>query len=138
MLFIKVKKAEQRFQMTKAIYALIISLFYLFLTGCEFSLGTIVIKENEAKGEIVITLNGYNDKNDCKITLNGGDSILIDVENEKGKISLNIIGKKGSNPYTGSDVKSSRFTVTVSESDVYKIIVKGQKATGTVKIKKLK
>ncbi len=110
----------------------------MFLTGCEFSLGTIVIKENEAKGEIVITLNSYNDKNDCKITLNGGDSILIDVENEKGKISLNIIGKKGSNPYTGSDVKSSRFTVTVSESDVYKIIVKGQKATGTVKIKKLK
>ena len=94
MLFIKVKKAEQRFQMTKAIYALIISLFYLFLTGCEFSLGTIVIKENEAKGEIVITLNSYNDKNDCKITLNGGDSILIDVENEKGKYRLILLEKR--------------------------------------------
>jgi hypothetical protein len=138
MLFIKVKKAEQRFSDDKSNLCFIYQ-FVLFVSyRCEFSLGTIVIKENEAKGEIVITLNSYNDKNDCKITLNGGDSILIDVENEKGKISLNIIGKKGSNPYTGSDVKSSRFTVTVSESDVYKIIVKGQKATGTVKIKKLK
>ena len=95
MLFIKVK-AEQRFQMTKAIYALIISLFYLFLTGCEFSLGTIVIKENEAKGE-VITLNSYNDKNDCKITLNG-ETVSNRCRKRKRKISLNIIGKKAAIP----------------------------------------
>ena len=57
--------------------------------------------------------------------------------NQKGTVSLDMVGKKGSNPYSGNKLENIRFMVAVTEADVYTFNVKGNKATGTIKIKKI-
>lgn len=137
MFSIEMKKAEQRFNMKKAIYALIIGMFYFFVWGCRFSFGTIIITESEAQDEFLIKLNDYNDRKECRITLGKGESIQIEIETKKGTVSLDMVGKKGSNPYSGNKLENIRFMVAVTEADVYTFNVKGNKATGTIKIKKI-
>ena len=46
-----------------------------------------------------------------------------------------VSGKNGSEPYTGNDLESGVFTVTVSETDKYDIRITGKDATGKVTVK---
>ena len=45
--------------------------------------------------------------------------LQIEVSREDGEIALMISGRNGSEPYTGNNLKSGLFTVTVSETDKY-------------------
>ena len=74
-------------------------------------------------------------RNKCELSLNRGDVLQIEVDREGGEIALAVSGKKGSEPYTGNDLKSGVFTVTVSETDEYLIRITGKDATGKVTVK---
>jgi hypothetical protein len=74
-------------------------------------------------------------KNKCELSLNKGDVLQIEVVHEDGKIALTVSGKNGSEPYTGNNLKSGVFTVTVSETDKYDIRITGKNATGKVMVK---
>ncbi len=61
--------------------------------------------------------------------------LQIEVVHEAGKIALTVSGKNGSEPYTGNNLESGVFTVTVSETDQYEIRITGKDATGKVVVK---
>ena len=58
-------------------------------------------------------------------------------EYEAGKIAFGVSGKNGSEPYTGNDLQSGIFTVTVSETDNYVFNITGKNATGKITVKNL-
>ena len=78
----------------------------------------------------------WNSKDKCKLYLNEGDELQVEVVHEVGEIDLTIIGKNGSEPYTGNNLESIAFTVAVSETDEYEIRITGKNATGKVTVKK--
>ena len=77
----------------------------------------------------------WNSKSKCELSLNKGDVLQIEVDREYGEIALTVSGKNGSEPYTGNNLKSGLFTVTVSETDKYDIRITGKDATGKVTVK---
>ena len=79
----------------------------------------------------------WSSKNKCELSLNKGDVLQFEVFREDGEIALRVSGKKGSEPYTGNNLKSGLFTVTVSETDNYVIRITGKDATGKVMAKKV-
>mgnify|MGYP007102228455 FL=1 len=65
-----------------------------------------------------------------------GDVLQVEVVREDGEIDLVITGKNGAEPYTGNDLESIEFTVTVSETDKYEVRITGKNATGKIMVKK--
>jgi len=78
----------------------------------------------------------WSSKDKYTIYLNKGDVLKFEVIHEDGEIGLTVIGQKGSEPYTGNNLMSGIFTVTVSESDNYDIQIIGKDATGLVILSK--
>lgn len=120
-----------------------ISLFTLFLVlamvltlsvSCTVQ-GSIMILENPNGTGFEIDLKNWSEKDQCKLFLNRGDVLQIEVVRERGEIALVVSGNKGSEPYAGNRVESGVFTVTVSETDEYMIGIIGQNATGKLKVK---
>lgn len=97
--------------------------------------GSIVILEDpDAKG-FTMDFAEWSSKNKCELSLNKGDVLQIEVVREGGEIAFAISGKNGSEPYTGNDLRSGLFTVTVSETDDYIFRITGKSATGKVTVK---
>ncbi len=120
-----------------------ISLFTLFLVlamvltlsvSCTVK-GSIMILENPNGTGFEIDLKNWSEKDQCKLFLNRGDVLQIEVVRERGEIALVVSGNKGSEPYAGNRVESGVFTVTVSETDEYMIGIIGENATGKLKVK---
>lgn len=82
--------------------------------------------------------NEWSAQNKCELSLKENDTVEVKMISENGKISLVIVGKNGSKVYSGNALKTSIFTVTVSESDTYIIHLSGKKATGSLAIQKVK
>jgi len=110
----------------------------IVISNCSASKGSIVILENLDGTGFTMDLKQWSSKNKCELSLKEGDVLQIEVEHEDGEIDLFIIGQKGSEPYTGNNIKSILFTVTVSETDKYEIRITGKKATGKVTVKNVK
>jgi len=99
--------------------------------------GSIEVSENPDGTGITMDFKEWSSKKRCELSLNKGDVIKVDVFREKGEIALTISGKNGSEPYTGNNLKSGLFTVTVSEKDEYEIQITGKKAAGKVSVSQL-
>jgi hypothetical protein len=80
-------------------------------------------------------LKEYNSKSKCELSLVKGDVVQVEIECKEGEIALMVSGKNGSEPYTGNNLKSGIFTVTVPETDEYIMRITGKNATGQVMIK---
>jgi hypothetical protein len=113
---------------------LVIAVMIAF-TACSAPKGSILILENPNGKEFFIEFKDWSSNNECKLSLNAGDEIRVDVDREKGEIDLTISGKNGSEPYTGNNLESFLFTVAVSETDEYAIKIAGKKATGKITVK---
>ncbi len=74
-------------------------------------------------------LKDWSSKNRCEISLSKDDELQIQVAHESGQIDLTMAGKNGSEPYTGNNLKSCLFTVKVSETDNYQILITGKGTT---------
>jgi hypothetical protein len=107
------------------------------ISACSETKGSIVVLENPNGTGFTINLNKWSLENKCELSLSKGDVLQIEVSREGGKIALTVRGKKGREPYTGSNLESGLFTVTVSETDKYDILITGKDATGKVTIKKV-
>jgi hypothetical protein len=99
------------------------------------SKGEIVILEDGNGTGFTMSLKEYNFRNKCELSLNKGDVVQIEIEHEGGIINFTVTGKRGSEPYTGNDMKSGIFTITVSETDDYIFSVRGKAATGDIIVK---
>lgn len=96
--------------------------------------GSIVILEKPDGSGFTINLQEWNSKNKCELFLKKGDVIQIEVTKEEGEIGLLLRGKNGSEPYEGNGLKTTVFTVTISETDNYIFYVSGKKASGKIKV----
>ncbi|NLG88677.1 MAG: hypothetical protein GX494_05590 [Clostridiaceae bacterium] len=107
------------------------------IPACFMPKGRIVILENPNGTGFTMDFREWSSKNKCELSLNKGDVLQFEVFREDGEIALRVSGKKGSEPYTGNNLKSGLFTVTVSETDNYVIRITGKDATGKVMAKKV-
>lgn len=109
----------------------------LLVSACAFDKGNIDIHKNETGSEIVMELTDFNAGDECRLSLKERDTLQIDISLDSGSIGLEISGINGSQPYTGNDLESALFTVTVSETDEYVFRITGNGATGKVIITNL-
>jgi len=116
-----------------------LSLFIAIIIGissCSTPKGSIVILESYDGKGASMEFKEWSSKDKYTIYLNKGDVLKFEVIHEDGEIGLTVIGQKGSEPYTGNNLMSGIFTVTVSESDNYDIQITGKDATGLVSFSK--
>ena len=105
------------------------------ISACSAPKNSILILENPNGTGFIMDFKEWNSTNKCELSLNKGDVLQIEVVREEGKIALMVSGKNGSEPYTGNNLESGVFTVTVSETDRYAIRITGKNATGKVMVK---
>ena len=89
------------------------------ISACSAPKGSIVILENPNGTGFTMDFKKWSSNSKCELSLNKGDVLQIEVSREDGEIALMISGRNGSEPYTGNNLKSGLFTVTVSETDKY-------------------
>ena len=107
------------------------------LSACAAPTGSIVILEDGRGTGFTMEMKEFSSKNKCELYLAEGDEVQVKVEHEGGKIAFSVSGKNGSEPYTGNDLKSGTFTVTVSETDDYVFRITGKDATGKITVKNM-
>lgn len=105
------------------------------IPACTASKGSIVILENPNGKGFTMDFKDWSSKDKCELSLNKGDVLQIKVVREAGEIALAVSGKNGNEPYTGNNLESGLFTVTVSETDNYEIRITGKRATGNITVK---
>ena len=105
------------------------------ISTCSAPKNSILILENPNGTGFIMDFKEWSSKNKCELSLNKGDVLQIEVVREDGKIALMVSGKNGSEPYSGNNLESGVFTVTVSETDKYAIRITGKNATGKVMVK---
>ncbi|HRR89413.1 MAG TPA: hypothetical protein P5161_01350 [Eubacteriales bacterium] len=121
----------------KIIFLSLLIVILIALSACSVPKGSIIILENPNGTGFTMDFKEWSSKDKCEISLNEGDVLQIEVFREGGKIALTVSGKNGSEPYTGNDLQSRKFTVTVHETDRYEIQITGKGATGKVIVKKV-
>jgi len=107
------------------------------ISACAEQKGIIAILENPNGKGFSMELKNYSAKNKCTLSLTKDDELQIEVAREGGEIALTISGKNGGEPYTGNDLQSGVFTVTVSETDDYVFSITGSHATGNITVTNL-
>ena len=105
------------------------------VSACTASKGSIVILENPGGKGFTMDFKEWSSQNKCELSLNKRDVLQIEVIHEDGEIALAVSGKNGREPYTGNNLESGMFTVTISETDKYDIRITGKGATGKVTVK---
>ncbi|HHY78030.1 MAG TPA: hypothetical protein GX498_05935 [Clostridiales bacterium] len=105
------------------------------ISACSVPKGSIMILENPNGTGCTMDFKKWSSKNKCELSLNKDDVLQFEVLREDGEIDLMVSGKNGSEPYTGNNLKSGLFTVTVSETDKYDIRITCKNATGKVIVK---
>ena len=109
----------------------------IVISSCTSAKNSIVILEDGYGTGFTMDMKEFNSNNKCELSLAEGDEVQVEVEHESGKIALVVNGKNGSEPYSGNCDESIRFTITVTETDVYVFKVSGKGATGKITVKNL-
>lgn len=109
----------------------------IVISNCAAAKGSIKISKNPSGTGFTANLQEWGAQEKCELILEKGDVLEIEVVHEAGDIAFSVTGKMGSEPYTGNDLKSVKFTVTVSESDDYVFKITGKKATGKIIVQKV-
>ncbi len=106
----------------------------IIISNCFVKKGSIVILEKPDGKGFTMDFQEWSSKNKCELFLKKGDVIQIEIIRDGGEIDLTLRGKNGTEPYTGNKLKSTIFTVTVSETDSYIFHVSGKNASGKIKV----
>lgn len=94
---------------------------------------------NEFYDEATYTADytNWSKQNNYRIKLSKKDVLGVEIINNGGSIALEIVGDNENKAYIGNKLEDGIFTVTISKDDVYNFNIKGKKATGSIKIKKI-
>ena len=68
------------------------------------------------------------------LELNEGDALRIHFETAKGSLYMEIKAPDGTVLYSGNGRETTDFTVNITESGVYAIVVEAQHAKGSIRI----
>ena len=136
MLFGKVNARKGRIQSVRLIALPLVIALISTISAFTSSKGSIIILENPKGTGFTMDFKEWSSKGKCGLSLKKGDVLQFEVARENGEIALSVCGKNGSEPYTGNNLQSGMFTVTVSETDKYDIRITGKNATGKVTVNK--
>ncbi len=109
----------------------------LLLSSCAVLNGKIMILEDKNGRGFTMDFQEYSATSTCELSLEDGDVLQVEVTRTSGKIAFSVNGKSGSEPYTGNDLPTGIFTVTVSETDEYVFEITGDQASGSIIVKNL-
>lgn len=123
--------------MRKIVYVLIFAIIVLMFTACTAAKGSILIRENLAGTGCDIDFFKWSEQNKCEISLEKNDELSVEIACDSGCIALEIYDKNGTRAYTGNGLEAGNFIVEVPEAGEYVISIKGDKASGSIHIKKL-
>lgn len=137
MLFSKQNEGVRRSQNTHPAILLPLAIVIIAIAVYFAPKGRILILENPNGIGFTMDFKEWSSKNKCTLALNKGDVLQIEVLRKDGEIALVVVGRNGSEPYTGKNLRSGLFTVTVSETDEYDIRITGKAATGKIVVKNL-
>lgn len=107
------------------------------------ALGTILLLQNREgfTGSRVKNPNAYlleirrmNGTDLHALELQEGDSLQIHFETVKGSLYMEIKGPDGSSVYAGNGRETRDFTVNISQSGVYTVVVAARHAKGNISI----
>lgn len=104
----------------------------LICSACSPQKGSIMIFESTNGTECTMEFKEWSAQNKCELSLGKNDELQIETSCENGEVSLSVKGKNGSRPYTGNNLGSGTFTVTVPQTDEYIITITGKNATGSL------
>ncbi|MGI6280318.1 MAG: hypothetical protein ACOYJS_07155 [Acutalibacteraceae bacterium] len=131
------RKLISQFRIILITFLLIAAAGITALRAWKTTKGELQIENSPNQAGFTLNLEDWNAQKNCELSLKAQDVIEIEVALTSGKISLDVIGKNGSSPYTGNKLKSVKFTVTMPETDKYIFKIVGKKATGKITVKKL-
>ena len=70
------------------------------------------------------------------LELREGDALQIRFETVKGSLYLEIKAPDGTTAYRGNGTEATDFTVNISQSGVYAVVVEARHAKGTIHIRR--
>lgn len=108
----------------------------LLLSACTAPNGIMILENLNGTG-FTMDLTQFNAETNYELSLTEGDVLQVEVTRNSGKIALTVSGKNRSEPYTGNNLASGIFTITVSETDEYVFRITGKDATGKILVKNL-
>lgn len=121
----------------KKIMILIVALITIIMvTGCV-SKGSMIIMEKDQGKEFTVTLINFNSKDTFKMFIDRDCEVQITVSDRKGELGLTIRGSKGSEPYTGNNLKKGTFTVKIGRTDEYAFEIRGKEVSGEIIVKNI-
>ena len=115
-------------------------LLFLVLGFAAFS---IVCSQKEFTGSRAANSDSYmldiermNGTESHTLDLSAGDNLQIQFETEKGSMYMEIKAQNGTVMYAGNGKGAEDFTLNISESGVYTVMVEARRAKGTIHIQR--
>ena len=114
---------------------LIISVLSVLLTACNWS----SFDGNRAANPYFYRLDieRMNGTETHTMELDAGDELEIHFETERGKLHMEIKASDGAIIYMGNGEEATDFTVNISESGAYIVLVKAHGAKGAIYIQRV-
>jgi hypothetical protein len=115
----------------KKVISLLLVVIAIGLTGCSsIAVGYL---ENDSSAKMSASYYSLSATKEHKITVKDGESVKIstDIITKKGTIDVLIYKDKDNCDYEGHEIKTSSFTVTLSEPGDYTIKVVTHKHRGS-------
>ncbi len=118
--------------MKKLIIIPLVLVMVLGLVGCSssISIGSLM---NESKHKMSASYILYSGDKEKQLTVEDGKPVVVtvDIETDKGTLDAYIYNEDEEYSYEGHDIKTSSFTVTLSDPGEYTIKLEADKHKGS-------
>ena len=122
--------------MKKTITIVIITFIMMFLIGCTKSSYVIISGEDhDTSTQMSMTYKQFSGYKETRIKVKDGEEVKVSVKivTEGGTLDAYIAkdNNESTAVYTGNDITTSNFTVTLKDAGTYTIRVDGDKHSGS-------
>ena len=122
--------------MKKSISIVIIMFIMMFLIGCTKSSYVIISgQDNDSSTQMSMTYEQFSGYKETQIKVKDGEEVKVSVKIATAGGTIDAYIAKDNNEstavYTGNDITTSNFTVTLKDAGTYTIRVDGDKHSGS-------
>ena len=83
----------------------------------------------------LLDIQNMNGSDQHTMQLTAGDVLQVAFETDRGDLRMSITAPDGTSLYAGNGIEATAFTINISESGAYTVIVEGQHAAGRIAIR---
>ncbi len=98
----------------------------LFCTACASR-----CEQEGDENHFTLSCNPLNGERSAELVLDEGDSILVHIEKENGRLDLSVAGEDGEKIYTAHEADSGEF-ILEAPPGIYTVNVQGKHAKGNL------